>query len=772
MFRIDDINIDVERQCLMRAGEETHLRRKSFQVLAYLVKHRDRLVSKEEMFASIWPETAVTDDVLVQCIRDIRRAMGDDPHSPRFIKTVPRAGYRFIGPVEERQSESGFTEEITRVEFEIEEDIDAGRFALVRTGLRPRRFFSVRLVAAAAAFAALLIVVMVAYFGLGPNTSTAEVRLPRIEGREAVAVMFFENASGDKDLDWLREGLADMLITNLSRSERLTVLSRQQLALLLERTGRDPARSPLTFEASREIAARSGAETLISGSFIRLGERMRINVQIYDAASGSLRASESLTAEKLDDLLAQIDLLSIRVARHLRGDEPAPEGGFAIAMTDNIEAYRLYSLGVAKAKSFQANEAIDALKKAVEIDPEFAMAHARLGYTYAIIKAEPDEGKPHLEVAFKMSSRLTPNDRAHIAAWYEIANRNYPAAITAYREIVKREPLDPESYWRLARLLAGENRTDEAIDVTRQGLAVDPEAKNLYNTLGSLLSSLGKHGEAIAAHQRYVELAPEEPNAYDSLGLTYQWAGESDRAMESFARAFAIDPRFEIALIHMAFCQIRRGEYRAAIKTTNKYLEMAETPGERGRGLDILSYIHLGLGDLRAAETAAQQHLKLVPNGSRLVAYMIAMKKDDLTLARTFASSAVAINSLAERGSRINPRFDLYIKGLSALDSGRAEEALDLFRGVLEHRPPTYFEDFEDCLGRAYLTLGRHDEAIAELERVLNLSPNYPRARFYLARAYRAKGISDDARNNYQKFLSEWKNADADLPEIVEARSY
>lgn len=759
MYRIDDIEIDIERACLRREGEETHLRHKSFQVLAHLVKNRDRLVSKDELFQSLWPDTAVTDDVLVQCIRDIRRAIGDNPHSPRFIKTVPRSGYRFIGSVDENDFRPEYTEEITRVEFEIEEDIDERP---VRTVSLPGRRWRTRKALAIAASITLFVIAGFAYFGLPTTASKADIRLPRIEGREAIAVMFFENASNDTELDWLREGLADMLITDLSRSQRLTVLSRQQLAVLHERSGQKPT--------ALDIASRSGAQAFISGSFARLGDKVRINVHVHDTASGSVRVSESLTAEKLDDILSQIDILSLKLVRHLNADAPAVDKTLAASMTDNIEAYRLYSLGVAKAKAFESVEALELLQKAVALDPEFAVAHARIGYTFAITKAMPDEGKPHLEKAFKLSSRLTERDRINIAAWYEIANRNYPAAIAAYRDIIKQQPLDPEGYWRLARLLTGENRADEAIEIARQGIAVDPEAKNLYNTLGGLYSRLGKHHEAIAAHQRYVALAPDEPNAYDSLGLTYQWAGDSDRAMENFDHALAINPNFEIAVIHRAFCQIRRGEFRSAIETTNRFLDLAKAPLEKARGHEVLSYIHFRLGDLDAAEKAVAQHLQLAPNGSPWIPYLIAAEKKQADRSKKIGSRA--FENLTERGSRFNPRFMAYLKGIVALDAGRADEALGHFRETLNHRPPTHFEDFEDCLGRAYLTLGRNDEAIAEFERILELSPNYPRARYYVARAFRAKGMTEEARVSYQRFLSDWKTADPDLPEMIEARSF
>ncbi len=96
----DDLEIDVCRVCLKRCGEEVYIRRQAYKVLLYMVEQRQRLVTKSELHEGLWPNTAVTDNTMVQCIAEIRRVLGDDPRKPRFIRTVPGLGYRYIGSVE------------------------------------------------------------------------------------------------------------------------------------------------------------------------------------------------------------------------------------------------------------------------------------------------------------------------------------------------------------------------------------------------------------------------------------------------------------------------------------------------------------------------------------------------------------------------------------------------------------------------------------------------------------------------------------------------
>src|SRR5438270_12632742 len=100
IYRFAGIEVDTSQGCVRCNGEERHLRQQTFQMLVYLLEKRQHLVTKEELLQTIWNGTAVTDDALVQCVMDIRRALGDDSRRPRFIKTVPKLGYRFIGEFE------------------------------------------------------------------------------------------------------------------------------------------------------------------------------------------------------------------------------------------------------------------------------------------------------------------------------------------------------------------------------------------------------------------------------------------------------------------------------------------------------------------------------------------------------------------------------------------------------------------------------------------------------------------------------------------------
>lgn len=781
IYRFEDFEVDLSRECLLRNGEERHLRQKAFQVLTYLIERRERLVSKTELFETVWNDTAVTDDVLVQCVTEIRRVIGDEAHNPRFIKTVPKSGYRFIGEVSEPPAAAGgliatpgsYSEEITRVEFEFEEEIEespipsrhhAGELTRPAVGRKSiTRYFI------AAAMVLVCATAATVYFSM--SSQTADVRLPQIDGRKTIAVMFFENQSKSAELEWLREGLADMLITNLSRSEKLTVLSRQQLHLLLGRAGYKTG-DEIGLDQARAVALKSGADTILLGSFARLGEKMRLDVRLHDAETGDLQIAESLTVEKSDQILTEIDLLSLRLVKRFDAGQPDKGPNLALTMTDDLEAYRNYSLALEKAQGLNKIEALELLEKAIALDPEFAMAHARIGHTYAVTWGWADRAKPHLTRAFELSDRLTEKDRAYIVAWYAIAHLDYPGAIAAFREIIARYPAETEAYLRLGYLLRGEEKLDEAVEVLRHGLAIDPESSAIYNSLGLLYSVMGNHAEAIAMHERYVALAPNEANARDSLGMSYQWAGRFAEAIAEYNHAIALNPKFEIAYVHIGVAHFQTGRYSAAVEWFNRYIENAPSKLESARGHSYIAHVNRKKKNLVQAGLSARRALN--ENDSAVWdSVAIALDRGDLATAKKLEERLFAEPKFTNRGSRGSTRSSFYFRGRIALANGRADEAIENYREALRHSPSTWdIDSFEDCLAKAYLETGRFDEAIAEYQRILQLNPNYPLAHFHLGEAYRAKGSAHEAHAAYRTFLDVWNDADADIPEIVEARKF
>ncbi len=762
VYRFENILIRPARNSLQRDGAEQTLRQQAFHVLIYLLEHRSRLVSKQELMEAIWRDTAVTDNALVQCITEIRRALGDDSRQPRFIRTFPRAGYRFIAEVEELHS------------IEPSASSTIGISALPGTNQPQSRSRSQRRLSAwlRPGLAAVTLLMLCAFLFLRrSNAGRAELALRTVPGRKPIAVMYFENQSQRADLQWLREGLADMFITDLARSENLTVLSRQQLRLLLARIGHDSP-GEIRLNEALDIAHRSHAEDVVQGSFMAFGATVVVNVQLYDAR-GQLVAADRIVAARPDEILGQVDRVSLNLAARLGRDlrDGSARTSLAATMTNNLEAYRFYSLGVSKAQSFQNAEAIALLKKATALDPKFAMAWARIGYAYSVKDFLPELGRPYLETAFRLSDRMTARDRLYTQGWYAISREDYPEAIRIFRQIIDEYPLETEAYSNLGMLLYGEEKADQAIAVLRHGLTVDPDSKELYNALGLCLSGCDRTAEAIAAHQRYVELVPREPNAHDSLGMTLERAGRYGEALAEYNTAVTLDPKFEPAIIHLGDVYSEQGRYRDAVRAYLRYVQVTESDAARAVGYGSIAQVYWRKRDMARGEEAARNEMRY-QKYAVWNSLIYALARGDTAASRTLRDKLFADLPYPVRGVRHEQRSFNYFRGTLALHDGRTQEAIGWFQEALRHLPPSSgLDKYDDCLANAWLSTGNAEDAIREYQRILRVNPAYPLAEYHLARAYELQHDAASARSAYKRFLELWKQADPDIPEVLAARA-
>ncbi|MBV8817335.1 MAG: tetratricopeptide repeat protein [Acidobacteriaceae bacterium] len=756
-----DVEIDTARVAVRRGGEERNLRPKTFRLLVYLIEHRARLVPKEELIEQLWPGIAVSDGALAQCVSDIRRALNEDPRHPKFIRTAARLGYQFIGPLDEKRSESVILEEITeeRVEYseEVTEedepaelDFPPARLLPPPRGRRGWRF------ALPISLAGLAVVVALALSRLGPQQPAGSM-----DAGIRTAVIPFENRSGKADLNWLRGGLADMLATDLSGSPRISLITQGQL----QRELRTSSAASITHDDALRAARQAGARVMITGAFASLGDSVRVDVQIYDVSSGRMWGGESLSVEQPALLLARLDPLATKLAARLG----APSGGQHLAevMTDNLEAYRLYSLGLERTWNLRLPEAIEFYRKAVALDPGFAMAYARIGFTYSSTWARPDEGKPYLEKAYRLSDRLTPRDRLYIRAWYAVACRDYQAAERGYREILSAFPLEIEIYHALGTLLLGDRRYSEARQILERGREIKPDMPQFHNMLSFAYFGLGEREKAVQSAQKYVALT-DEPNAYDTLAEAYYRIGRHDEARAAYLEAIHRKPDFEIAIIHLGNLYFQLGRYREALQQYAEYIRLAPSNGERVRGHISSSWVYWKRGDLTNAAREAAEATRL--NGGHEVRDSLPVQADRGGLALTGDLHQWIFLPGANRGARENRRIPYFVAGYVGLRDHKTNEALDHFRAALGEPPVYWYVDpLETCLADALFELGRLDEAIVEYRRVLGDNPNYPIARYRLGLALDRKGLKSEARPEFQRFLAIWKNADVDVPEFVHA---
>jgi DNA-binding winged helix-turn-helix (wHTH) protein len=241
LLSFEGFTLDLTRGCLLgRDGEEVKLRPKSFEVLCHLVENSGRLLSKELLLSTVWPDTAVTDDSLVQCLIDIRRALGDE--GQRLVKTVPRRGYIFEAKVSRQPGEEVlYSEEVEGVHVKFEEETLEGEgIEALKSRARPESWSRLRPHSRATTIALSLAAVLLAAISvtLVLNRNRTDLSGSQPAPIHSIAVLPLENLSGDATQEYFADGMTELLINNLARIRALRVISRTSVCDTRERASR------------------------------------------------------------------------------------------------------------------------------------------------------------------------------------------------------------------------------------------------------------------------------------------------------------------------------------------------------------------------------------------------------------------------------------------------------------------------------------------------------------------------------------------------------
>jgi TolB-like protein/DNA-binding winged helix-turn-helix (wHTH) protein len=368
-LRFERYVLDTDRGSLEVEGRDVALRPKTFAVLEHLVRNPDRLISKDELFAAVWPNIAITDDVLVQSVGELRRALGDD--GPRLIKTIPRRGYRLEIEVVPAAGPRRLDPAAPPVPASTEPPPASAEAR--PAGMRARW--------PALAALALALVAAFLWAGLaiewGPSATPAVERpAPGIPlgARPAIAILPLVSQSDDQSRDYFADGLTQDIINALGRFSALTVMSWNAV---LPFKGK-PARPD-------EIGRGLHAGYMVEGSVRQSGDRVRVNAQLVETAQGRVLWSARLD-EALADVFALQDKITNEIVRALAVRvSQLEERRASTKPTENLEAYdHVLRARPALQRPTRATlvEARAHLRRAIELDPNYAAAYAALADTF------------------------------------------------------------------------------------------------------------------------------------------------------------------------------------------------------------------------------------------------------------------------------------------------------------------------------------------------------------------------------------------------------
>src|SRR5215467_9710399 len=421
-FDFGPYHLDPVKRLLFRAGEPVALTPKAFDTLLILVQNAGRLLGKEELMRSLWPDTFVEDGNLTQNIFMLRKALGESA-TDRYIITVPGHGYRFAVDVKDLSIPGAVVESHSQSRIVIEE----------------KRTWRGLLLAAA-----MTVVILGAVYSVYSTRKPPRRALTSGLGvRRSVAVLGFKNLSGELETAWLSTAVAEMLSTELAAGEQLRLIPGEDIARMQRDLPVTDAAS-LSKETLNRIRRNIGADLVVVGAYTEIGEttgrRIRLDLRLQDTALGETvsAVAETGTESKVFELVSQV---GARLRQRLGVGEVSTAEAAAVraAMPATSEAARLYAEGLAKLRMFDALAARDVLLKAVNAEPGYPLAHAALASAWAALGYDA-ESRKEAQQAWELSAKLASAERLSVEALYHESRHEWDKAIETYRSLYNSSP--------------------------------------------------------------------------------------------------------------------------------------------------------------------------------------------------------------------------------------------------------------------------------------------------------------------------------------------
>ncbi|HUL72130.1 MAG TPA: protein kinase [Vicinamibacterales bacterium] len=662
-------------------------------------------------------------------------------------------------------------------------------------------------------------------------------------GKPSVAVLYFQNNTGSPQLDWLRTGLTSMVVTDLSQSPDMEVLGTDRLYQILASLKRQND-AELAFDTVREVARLAGVQHVLTGDYVKAGETIRINITLRDAASGRILTADHLEAAGEANLFPTVDDLTRRVQTHLASAAPNPTPVFQApgarsasvgsglyrdlqdVTTASIDAYRAYAEGVAFLESGRPADAEPRFLEAIKIDPDFALAMARLAAAENNLR-RPDQRSEYAKAALDRSNRLPTRDRYYLEGFYYTNDEDsVERGIEAYKKLLALAPdhyagkhnlanaysaieqyaeaarlgeelrrsafVLPISLNNLALAYAHLDRGDDAMNVVAESERRFPGTALTARQRGDVSTMLGRLDDAAAAYGRAVSASPNDPtSATDRMAIAILQGRWQDAQAEVDTLSASSDPFVSFALTE-ARCLLDL--YRGRSATALRGLDAAtKRPGPWGATFDaelhvMAARVYLQLGRPAEALThadAARRHAGdalLTPGAfGRMYTALALTRLGRAPEAKPLADQLAARAAIAE-GPRMK-RFVNLLAGSLARDRRDLPAALTALteaERLMPPRsntgPPPPQPEVWFALGSAYLEAGNDVEAekrfalvTTRIERLL-FPIEYARSLYALGQIADRRGDRDQARQYYTQFVELWGDGDLDRDKVAKAR--
>jgi tetratricopeptide (TPR) repeat protein len=367
-----------------------------------------------------------------------------------------------------------------------------------------------------------------------------KVSISQPSDKPSLAVVYFENNTGDNSLDNWCKGLADLITDDLSQSKLLKVLSGDRLYTILNKLDLLEVKS-YSSEALKKVGELAGVQNILRGSFNKAGETIRISTRLQNINTGDLLGTRKFDCQGEEGFFAAVDELTrviktdLKLAiREIAGDVDKDVG---MITTNSPEAYRYYSEGMKYHLMSDHKQSIPFLERAISIDPEFAMAYRCLA-----VKPLPLEKKrEYIQKALDYSDRVSEGERMWIQANYYGINGYHEKAIEAFKELYEFNSAQV-ALSTIARSYQDLGEWDKAIEYFEASRNEGDEWRGTYTNLGNLYEAKEMYSEAREVYEDYIFNIHDDAAIHGNIASTYVFEGKYDLALKETDKALALDP--------------------------------------------------------------------------------------------------------------------------------------------------------------------------------------------------------------------------------------
>jgi DNA-binding winged helix-turn-helix (wHTH) protein/tetratricopeptide (TPR) repeat protein len=817
-FGVFELNLTTEE--LRKAGTLIKLSPQPFKLLALLASHSGQVVTREDIQQQIWGEETYVDfeQGMNHCIKQIRNALSDSADTPLYIETIPRRGYRFLAPVVSKtilapaphvvESQSGIQSGIAMPAIKlpvgpwatappkvppeaalvlnlkkvVPPDVATPPPAMAATatamepGTHPRGAPGRRTRGTGLAVAALLLIAAVVgflYWRSGKSAVLSE--------RDTIVLADFDNTTGEPVFD---SALKQALSVDLEQSPFLNVLSDQKVSEQLHFMGL-PADTHLNEEVARQVCQRAGSKAVLLGYISGVGGHYLIGLNAVDCNTGDSLGSEQADAGSREQVLNALGKATRRMREKLgeslasvqKYDTPVEQ-----ATTPSLDALKSYSLGMKMGSTQGYSAAVPYFKSAIDLDPNFAMAYARLGVEYFNLN-QPTLAAENATKAYQLRDHTSEREKLYIVSHYhDLVTGDADQTIAAYQLLQQAYPREQSSYMNLNSWYNAIGKYDQAMSEAQNGLQLDPGNVINYHNLAVTYIDLDRLDDAqavleqarirkladpalladlyevdflrgnTAAMARQVVAATGKPGVEDQLlalqSDTEAYFGRLTKARElsQLAQASALHAGANEAA---ALWQLAGALHEAELGDPQRARQQATAALAAGPGKNVRILAALALarsGDRKRAQTLADELVKQYPSDTMVNDYWVPTIRAAIALDEKNPAAAIAALQAVASYEIGSPSpgiafYPVYLRGLAYLQQGQAGPAAAQFQKMLDNRGV-----------------------------ILNI-PIAALAHLRLAQAQAMSGNNAAARKSYEDFLALWKDADPDLPILKQAQA-